>query len=144
MIDSRSILIAMLPIALTLVNYAIVRDMLWGILLGSKSKKSANKIKAEQKPWAKFTQNYIQQYLTKYQKEYQTWKTVKLVLCSLTIAQLIGFTAMIALGVKFWVIGVICAAISVFNVVIFGIMMNKTESSDHKHDRKGSPWKFEQ
>ena len=41
--DGRSILIAFIPVVLTLVNYAIVRDMLWGILLGNKSKKSALK-----------------------------------------------------------------------------------------------------
>ena len=29
-------------------------------------------------------------------------------------------------------------------LVLFGIMMNQTETSDNKHNRKGSPWKFEQ
>ena len=30
------------------------------------------------------------------------------------------------------------------DLVLFGIMMNQTEASDNKHNRKGSPWKFEQ
>ena len=46
--DGRSILLAMIPVGFTLVNYAILRDMIWGIFLGSKSKKTAQKIKDEQ------------------------------------------------------------------------------------------------
>ena len=141
--DSRSILLAMLPVALTLINYAIVRDMLWGIFLGNKSKKSAIRIKAEQTPWARLTQGYMKQHLTKYQKEYETWKKTKLGLCLLTLAQIIGFTVMIVLRVPFWIVGVVCAVIVLLNVVLFGVMMNQTESSDYKHNRKGSPWKFE-
>ena len=142
--DARSILLAMLPLALTLVNYAIVRDMLWGILLGNKSKKSALKIKGEAKSWDRFTQNYITPHIQKYQKEFKTWKTVKLALFAGTIVQIIGFALLIVLKKPFWLVGVITAVICAVNIVLFGIMMNKTESSDNKHDRKGSPWKFEQ
>ena len=31
--DGRSILLALIPVGFTLVNYAIVRDMIWGIAL---------------------------------------------------------------------------------------------------------------
>ena len=142
--DARSILLAMLPIAMTLVNYAIVRDLLWGILLGNKSKKSAQKLKDAAKGWEKFTQNYMTPHITKYQKEYKTWKTMKLALCILTIAQLIGFTLLVVLRQPFWLVIVITCVIVAFNLVLFGIMMNQTETSDNKHNRKGSPWKFEQ
>lgn len=142
--DARSILLAMLPIAMTLVNYAIVRDLLWGILLGNKSKKSAQKLKDAAKRWEKFTQNYMTPHITKYQKEYKTWKTMKLALCILTIAQLIGFTLLVVLRQPFWLVVVITCVIVAFNLVLFGIMMNQTETSDNKHNRKGSPWKFEQ
>ena len=47
--DSRSILLALLPIGLTLISYAIIRDLLWGIFLGNKSKKTALRIKGEAK-----------------------------------------------------------------------------------------------
>jgi hypothetical protein len=142
--DARSILLAMLPIAMTLVNYAIVRDLLWGILLGNKSKKSAQKLKDAAKGWEKFTQIYMTPHITKYQKEYKTWKTMKLALCILTIAQLIGFTLLVVLRQPFWLVVVITCVIVAFNLVLFGIMMNQTETSDNKHNRKGSPWKFEQ
>ena len=142
--DARSILLSMLPVCLTLINYAIVRDLLWGIFLGNKSKKTAAKIKAEQKGWAKFTQSYMTEYIKKYEKEYYIWSGMRRFLVFLTLVQIIAFTVMIILGVPFWVIVVICSAIVVFNILLFCVMMMNTAPSDNKHDRKGSPWKFEQ
>lgn len=142
--DARSILLAMLPVGLTLINYAIIRDMLWGIFLGNKSKKSALKLKGEAKTWDKMTQNYMKSHITKYEKEYNVWTGVKRVMILLTLAQLIAFTIMIILDVPFWVIAIICGAIVLYNIILFGVMMSKTEGSDNKHDRKGTPWKFEQ
>ena len=142
--DGRSILFAFIPVILTLVDYAIVRDMLWGILLGNKSKKSALKLKAEAEPWGRATQNYMTPYITKYLKEYKTWKGIKLGLLILTAAQIIAFIVLIALKTPFWVVAVITGVIVIFDIVLFSIMMSKTEASDNKHNRKGSPWKFEQ
>ena len=51
---------------------------------------------------------------------------------------------MIFFGVQFWIVATVCGAICLVNVVLFIIMMNMTRASDVKHDRKGSPWKFEQ
>ena len=142
--DARSILLAMLPVGLTLINYAILRDMLWGILLGNKSKKSALRHKTEADGWAKFTQNYMTPLITKYQKEYKKWKTIKLCAFLFAILQAAAFTLLIVLRVRFWIIAIICAVITVLNIVLFSIMMTKTEASDNKHNRKGTPWKFEQ
>ena len=142
--DGRSILLAFLPVVLTLVNYAIARDLLWGILLGNKSKKSALKLKGEAEPWARLTQNYMTQHITKYLKDFKTWKGMKLMLFVLTVLQIIGFTLLVVLRKPFWVVALITGIICVFNIVIFSIMMSKTEASDNKHNRKGSPWKFEQ
>jgi len=141
--DPRSILLAMLPVGLTLINYAIVRDLLWGILLGSKSRKTADKIKAEQGFMSKWTQSYIKPNLTKYEKEYSVWTLVKRIVFGLTIAQIIAFVLMIVLGVPFWVVSIVVGAICLFNIVLFIIMMNKTAASDNRTDRKGSPWEFE-
>lgn len=142
--DGRSILIAFIPVVLTLVNYAIVRDLLWGILLGNKSKKSALKLKAEAEPWGRVTQNYMTPYITKYLKEFKTWKGVKLGLFLLTVVQIIGFIVLIVLKKPFWLVALITGVIVIFDIVVFSIMMSKTEASDNKHNRKGSPWKFEQ
>ncbi len=142
--DARSILLAMLPVGLTLVNYAILRDMLWGIFLGNKSKKSAQKIKDEAKTWQKMTQGYMTPHITKYQKEYTVWKRVKTGLLLFTLAQVIAFVILIILNVRFWIVAIICGVIALLNVLLFGAMMSKTESSDNKHNRKGTPWKFEQ
>ena len=142
--DARSILIAMLPVGLTLINYAIVRDMLWGIFLGNKSKKSALKLKGEAKTWDKMTQNYMKPHITKYEKEYHVWTGIKRGMLLLTLAQLIAFTVMIILDIPFWIIAIICGVIVLCNVILFSVMMSKTESSDNKHNRKGTPWKFEQ
>ena len=142
--DGRSILLAFLPVVLTLVNYAIARDLLWGILLGNKSKKSALKLKGEAEPWARLTQNYMTQHITKYLKDFKTWKGMKLMLFVLTVLQIIGFTLLVVLRKPFWVVALITGIICIFNIVIFSIMMSKTEASDNKHNRKGSPWKFEQ
>lgn len=142
--DARSILLAMLPVGLTLINYAILRDLLWGILLGNKSKKSALRLKGEAQPWAKFTQNYMTPHITKYQNEYKKWKGIKLGTFLCTVVQVIAFALLIALKVRFWIVAIICGVIVLLNVVLFGVMMSRTEGSDHKHDRKGTPWKFEQ
>lgn len=142
--DARSILLAMLPVGLTLINYAILRDMLWGILLGNKSKKSATRLKGEAAGWAKFTQSYMTPHITKYQKEYTKWKNIKLITFLAAIAQVIAFVLMVVLKVKFWIVAVVCGVIALLNVILFGAMMSRTEASDHKHDRKGTPWKFEQ
>ena len=143
-IDGRSILLALIPIGLTLVNYAIIRDLLWGILLGNKSKKSAEKHRAEAEGWQKFSQRYIGQYLTKYQKDYTKWMNIKVATAVLTIVQIIGFALAIIIGVPFWVVAITCGVIILANIVLFIIMMNKTESSTNKKSTKGSPWKFEQ
>lgn len=142
--DARSILLAMLPVGITLINYAIIRDMLWGIFLGNKSKKSALKLKGEAKTLDKMTQNYMKSHITKYEKDYKVWTGVKRMMILLTLAQLIAFTVMIILDVPFWIIAIICGVLVLYNIILFGVMMSKTEGSDNKHDRKGTPWKFEQ
>ena len=143
--DARSILLSLLPIGLTLVNYAILRDLIWGIFLGSKSKKTATRIKGEQKGFAKFTQRYIGPLLTKYQSDYKAWMTVKLITFLSVFAQLAAFILLIfVFKIKFWIVAIICGAITLLNIILFSVMMNKTTVSDNKHDRKGSPWKFEQ
>ncbi len=141
--DSRSILLAFLPVGLTLINYAILRDLLWGILLGNKSKKSAEKHKAEASGWAKFTQNYMTPLITKYEKEYRVWSGVKRATFILAIAQVIAFTLMVILYVPFWVVAIICGVIVLWNIILFSVMMTRTESSDNKRSRKGTPWKYE-
>lgn len=142
--DARSILLALLPIGLTLINYAIIRDLLWGILLGNKSKKSAEKHKGEAEGWERFRQTYIEKYLTKYQKDYKKWMTIKLCTFICAIVQVVGFTLMVLFRVPFWVVGIVVAVICIANIVLFIIMMNKTESSTNKKSTKGSPWTFEQ
>lgn len=141
--DGRSILLALIPVGFTLVNYAIVRDLIWGILLGSKSKKSAQKIKDEQSFMQKWTQSYIKPLLTKYEKEYTVWTGVKRAVFFLVIAQVVAFVLMIALKVPFWVVAIVCGAIALLNIILFIVMMNRTAASDNKTDRKGSPWEFE-
>lgn len=142
--DGRSILMAMLPVALTLINYAIMRDLLWSILLGSKSKKSALKIKAEQKGLTAFRQTYIGQHLKKYEKEYKKWMALKLCTFLFAIAQLIGFALMIVLKVPFWIVAIVCGVIVLVNIVLFILMMKETATSTNKKSTKGSPWRFEQ
>lgn len=142
--DARSILLSLLPVGLTLINYAILRDMLWGILLGSKSKKSALRHKSEASGWERFTQEYMTPLISKYQDEFKKWKTVKLLTFLCAIVQVIVFTVLIILKVRFWIVAVICGVITLANVVLFSVMMSKTQGSDNKHDRKGTPWKFEQ
>lgn len=143
--DARSILLAMLPVGLTLINYAILRDMIWGIFLGNKSKKSALKIKGEAKAWAKMTQNYITPHITKYEKDYKVWSGVKRVTLLLALVQVVAFVILIAVcKIPFWIIAIICGVIVLWNVILFSVMMTKTEASDNKHNRKGTPWKFEQ
>ena len=143
-IDPRSILLALIPVGLTLINYAIIRDLIWGIFLGSKTKKAALRIKSEQSGWQKFTQNYIKPLLAKYQNAFTKWTLIKRIAFFGTIAQVIGFFLMIFFGVPFWIVATVCGVICLANIVLFIIMMNMTRASDVKHDRKGSPWKFEQ
>ena len=142
--DGRSILMAMLPVALTLINYAIMRDLLWSILLGSKSKKSALKIKAEQKGLTAFRQTYIGQHLKKYEKAYKKWMALKLCTFLFAIAQLIGFALMVVLKVPFWIVAIVCGVIVLVNIVLFILMMKETATSTNKKSTKGSPWRFEQ
>ena len=143
-IDPRSILLALIPVGLTLINYAIIRDLIWGIFLGSKSKKAAVRIKGEQSGWQKFTQNYIAKYLSKHENAYKKWMLIKRIAFFCAIAQVIAFFLLIFFGVRFWIVATVCGVICLVNVVLFIIMMNMTQASDVKHDRKGSPWKFEQ
>ena len=142
--DSRSILLAFVPVGLTLISYAIIRDMLWSILLGNKSKKTALRLRAEAKGFDKFSQRYMKPHLTKYQKEYSQWMNIKLLTCVLSILQIIGYTVMIVLKVPFWIVAIVCGVIIVANIVLFVIMMSQTEASTNKKNTKGSPWKFEQ
>lgn len=142
--DSRSILLALLPIGLTLISYAIIRDLLWGIFLGNKSKKAALRIKSEAKGMEKLTQSYMTPHIIKYQKDYKTWKLMRTLMLLFAFIQLAGFTVMVITRVPFWIVAIVCGVIVIFNIVLFGIMMSKTQSSDNKHDRKGSPWKYEQ
>ena len=143
-IDPRSILLALIPVGLTLINYAIIRDLIWGIFLGSKTKKAALRIKSEQTGWQKFTQNYIGPLLSKYQGAFKTWTLIKRIAVFGAVAQVIAFFLMIFFGVQFWIVALVCGVICLVDVVLFIIMMNMTRASDVKHDRKGSPWKFEQ
>ena len=143
-IDPRSILLALIPVGLTLINYAIIRDLIWGIFLGSKTKKAALRIKSEQTGWQKFTQNYIGPLLSKYQGAFKKWTLIKRIAFFGAVAQVITFFLMIFFGVQFWIVALVCGVICLVNVVLFIIMMNMTRASDVKHDRKGSPWKFEQ
>lgn len=143
--DSRSILLSLLPVGLTLITYAIIRDLLWGIFLGSKSKKTATRIKGEQTGFQRFTQSYIGPLLTRYEKDFKAWMLLKRIVFFSVIAQVVAFVLLIAVfKVKFWIVAIICGVIVLLNVILFTVMMNKTTTSDNKHNRKGSPWKFEQ
>jgi len=143
--DGRSILLAMLPVALTLINYAIIRDLVWGIFLGSKSKKSALKIKGAQKGMTAFRQSYIGEHLKKYEKEYKKWMSIKLCTFIFAIVQLALFIVLIAvLKLEFWIVAIICGVIILLNIVLFILMMKETATSTNKKSTKGSPWRFEQ
>lgn len=142
--DGRSILLSLIPVGLTLINYAIIRDLLWGILLGSKSQKSAEKIRKEAEGWPKFSQRYIEPHLTKFQKDYKNWMTLKLITALAAILQIAAFILLIfVFKIPFWVVAIICGVIVVLNVVLFAVMMNQTASSTNKESTKGSPWKYE-
>ena len=141
--DGRSILLAFIPVALTLINYAIIRDLLWGILLGSKSQKSAEKIRSEAEGWAKFSQRYIGPHLTKFEKDYKTWMNLKVLTAIAVPVQIAAFVLMIALRVPFWIVAIVCGVIVVLNIVLFTAMMSQTAGSTEKESTKGSPWKYE-
>lgn len=142
--DFRSLLLAMLPVGLTLISYAIVRDMLWGIFLGNKSKKTALRLKGEAKGFSRFSQRYMKPHITKYVKDYNKWMGIKLGLLIFSLLQIAGFTLMILMDIEFWIVALICGVIVLMNVILFMIMMSKTETSTNKKNTKGSPWKFEQ
>lgn len=143
-VDTRSILLAMLVMIFFLINYAILRDLIYGIFLGSKSKKTAAKIKSEQGFWAKLTMTYVGQNLKKYELAYKHWQLVTLIHVILTVLSLIAFIVLPIFNVAFWIIAIVCGVMTVYNAVLFMVMMSKTTSSDNKTNRKGSPWKYEQ
>ena len=93
--DFRSILLAMISVGLTLISYAIVRDMLWGILLGNKSKKTAMRLKGEAKGFSRVSQLYIKPNLTKYLKDFKTWFSIKVALLVLAVLQTAAYIIMI-------------------------------------------------
>lgn len=143
-VDTRSVLLAILVMIFFLINYAILRDLIYGIFLGSKSKKAAAKIKSEQGFWAKLTMSYVGQHLKKYEQAYQNWQRVTLIHAILTVLSLIAFIVLPILGIEFWIVAIVCGVMTVYNAVLFMVMMSKTTSSDNKTNRKGSPWKYEQ
>ncbi len=143
-VDTRSILLAMLVMIFFLINYAILRDLIYGIFLGSKSKKTAAKIKSEQGFWAKLTMTYVGQHLKKYEQAYKRWQLVTLIHVILTVLSLIAFIVLPIFNTAFWIIATICGVMTVYNAVLFMVMMSKTTGSDNKTNRKGSPWKYEQ
>lgn len=142
--DGRSILLALLPVCITLINYSIIRDLIWGIFLGSKSKKTALKIKAEQTGMVRFRQTYIGQHLKKFEKDYKKWMALKLCTFLFSAAQIIAFALMIILNVQFWIVAIVCGVIILADIVLFILMMKETATSTNKKSTKGSPWRFEQ
>ncbi len=143
-IDTRSVLLAILVMIFFLINYAILRDLIYGIFLGSKSKKTAAKIKSEQGFLAKLTMSYVGQHLKKHEQAYKNWQLVTLIHAILTVLSLAAFIVLPILGVKFWIVALVCGVMTVYNAALFMVMMTKTTSSDNKTNRKGSPWKYEQ
>ncbi len=144
MIDTRSVLLSILVMIFFLINYAILRDLIYGIFLGSKSKKTAAKIKSEQKFLAKLTMSYVGQYLKKHEQAYKNWQIVTLIHAILTVLSLAAFIVLPILAVKFWIVAILCGVMTVYNAALFMVMMSKTTTSDNKTNRKGSPWKYEQ
>ncbi|MBR3267526.1 MAG: hypothetical protein IKI58_02170 [Oscillospiraceae bacterium] len=142
--DFRSILLAMISVGLTLISYAIVRDMLWGILLGNKSKKTAMRLKGEAKGFSRVSQLYIKPNLTKYLKDFKTWFSIKVALLVLAVLQTAAYIIMILKEFEWTTVAIVCGVFVVMNIVLFIVMMSKTESSSNKKSTKGSPWKFEQ
>ena len=142
--DFRSFLLAVISVGLTLISYAIVRDMLWGILLGNKSKKTALRLKGEAKGFRRFSQVYIRDHLKKYQKDFNKWFLIKYLLLVFAVLQTALFVWLMIKKTEWTKIAIICCVVVVINVVLFMIMMSKTESSSNKKSTKGSPWKFEQ
>lgn len=143
-IDTRSILLAILVMIFFLINYALLRDLIYGIFLGSKSKKTAAKIKSEQGFWAKLSMNYVGQHLKKYEQAYKSWQIMTLIHAILTVLSLVAFIVLSILGTAFWIVATVCGVLTVYNAALFMVMMSKTTSSDNKTNRKGSPWKYEQ
>lgn len=143
--DSRSLLLAILVLIFSLVDYAILRDMIYGILLGSHKKKTADRIVSEQHGFVKFTQRYVGANITRFEKPYHKWVNIKLAQFLLCVVQLVGFGIVIFCNLlEFWVVAILCGVITIYDIVLFSIMMTHTASSDYKKNRKGSPWMFEQ
>ena len=70
---------------------------------------------------------------------------VKLVHFIFCVVQLIGFVLLSLFSPwRFWVVCVVLAVITVYDIVLFGLMMRHTATSDYKKSTKGSPWTFEQ
>lgn len=142
--DTRSILLALMVMIFFLINCLILRDLLFGIFLGSKSKKSAAKIKSEQKFFSNLTMRYIKPHLTKYQDAYRKWQIARIINASIAVLSLAAFITMIVTGVEFWIVAILCGVLTIYCAVLFMLMMTQTTTSDNKKNRKGSPWKFEQ
>ncbi|MCQ2434888.1 MAG: hypothetical protein MJ062_06595 [Oscillospiraceae bacterium] len=143
--DSRSLLLAIVAIIFSLVNYAILRDMIYGILLGNHKKKTADKIVSEQNFLQKFTQRYVGSNITRHQAAYAKWINIKLAHFIFCVVQIVGFALVIFMELlPFWIVAIICGVIVIYNLVLFALMMRHTASSDYKKSTKGSPWTFEQ
>ena len=145
MFDSRSLLISIFVIIFSLVDYAILRDMLYGILLGSHKKKAADKIVSEQSFLSKCTQRYIGKNIVKHEKAFAKWSLIKLIFFIFCIVQIVGLAIVIFANLlSFGVVAIICGVITVADIVLFALMMRHTASSTLKKSTKGSPWTFEQ
>ncbi|MBR3679340.1 MAG: hypothetical protein IKL87_03980 [Oscillospiraceae bacterium] len=143
--DSRSLLLAIIVVIFSIVNYTILRDMIYGILLGSHKKKTADKIVSQQKFMQKLTQRYVGANITRHEKAYAKWINIKLAHFLFCIVQLVGLGLVIFLNLlEFWIVAIICGVIVIYNIVLFGLMMKHTASSTHTKSAKGSPWTFEQ
>ncbi len=144
-IDSRSLLLALLVVIFAFINYVILRDMMYGILLGTHKKKTADKIISEQKFMSRFTQRFIGSNIKHHEKAFHKWVNIKLFHFIFTLVQLIGFGVVIFMNLlQFWIIAIICGVLAIYNIVLFAIMMSHTASTTLKKSSKGSPWSFEQ
>ena len=95
--DSRSLLLAIIVVIFSIVNYTILRDMIYGILLGSHKKKTSDKIVAQQKFMQKLTQRYVGANITRHEKAYAKWINIKLAHFLFCIVQLVGLGLVIFL-----------------------------------------------
>lgn len=143
--NAASFLLALIPVIFSLVNYATLRDMIYGILLGNHKKKSADKIVSEQSFLQKFTQRYVGSHITRYQEAYSKWINVKLGHFIFSIVQ-IAFMVLVSLlnPLAFGIVAIICGVLVIYNIVLYALMMRHTATSSLKKTTKGSPWTFEQ